>query len=62
MANVSYYGKVLFSLEVIPFFFFLKILFIFRERGGREKEREKSIDWLALSHPQRGMAATRHVL
>ena len=33
--------------------FFLKILFIyFSERGeGREKERERNINWLPLVHP-----------
>ena len=35
--------------------FLKKILFIYLERReGREKEREKNMDWLLLTHPQLG--------
>ena len=34
-------------------FFFLRFyLFVFREKGGEEKEREKNIDRLSVSRPQ----------
>ena len=42
---------------IYTMFLFLKIfyLFIFRERGGREKERERNINvWLPLEHSQLG--------
>ena len=36
------------------------ILFIFRKRGGREKERERNINWLPLACHQLGTWPTTH--
>ena len=41
--------------RIFFFFFFKDFIYLFLEGGeGREKERERNIEWLPLAHPQQG--------